>query len=299
MTDTPKIGFIGLGSMGLHMAQNLARAGFAVAGHDLRPEPMAALVASGGHGAPRAIDAAKGADILILMVVNAAQARQALIDQAAASAMPPGGIIALMSTCPPAEVAALARDIAETGRLLVDAPVSGGVEGARAGSLSIMAAGDAQALARLQPVFEVLGRKTYLVGDQPGQGATAKAVNQLLCGVHIAALAEALALAERLSLDSGVMLDIVSGSSASSWMVHDRGPRMIQDPGALTSTVEIFVKDLGIVAETGRDARAPLPIASAALQMFLAASSAGDGGLDDSQVIRSYRRLMGGTPPPA
>lgn len=293
MRDTAKIGFIGLGSMGLNMARNLLAAGHDVTGHDIRAEAMTALTAHGGQQAATAMDAARDADILLLMVVDAAQARQVLLDQGAASALRPDGIIALMSTCLPDQVAALAQEVSALGRSLIDAPVSGGVVGAEAGSLSIMAAGDADALARLQPVFDVLGRKTYVVGDRPGQGAVAKAVNQLLCGVHIAALAEALALAERLSLDIGVMLDIVSGSAASSWMVHDRGPRMIREPGPLTSTVEIFVKDLGIVAETGRDARAPLPIAAAALQMFLAASSAGDGTLDDSQVIRSYRRLMG------
>lgn len=289
-----KIGFIGLGSMGLPMATNLVMAGHEVAGHDIRPEPMAALAAKGGRAAATASDAAEGADVLILMVVNAAQARQVLIGQGAAGAMSDQGVIVLMSTCLGDEVAALARDLDATGRVLVDAPVSGGVAGAEAGSLSIMAAGDAAALARLQPVFEALGGKTFVVGAEPGQGAVAKAVNQLLCGVHIAAMAEALALAEKLGLDLSVMLEIVSGSAASSWMIRDRGPRMIAAPGSITSAVDIFVKDLGIVAETGRDARAPLPVAAAALQMFLAASSAGDGALDDSQVIRAYRRMSGG-----
>ena len=294
MNDRTRIGFVGLGSMGLPMAENLVAAGYPVAGHDVRPAPMAALAAQGGQAAPEIRDAAAGAGVLILMVVNAAQAREVLIEQGAARAMAPDGIVALMSTCLADEVAALAREVAVTGRVLVDAPVSGGVVGARAGTLSIMAAGEAAALARLEPIFAVLGAKTFAVGIKPGQGAVAKAVNQLLCGVHIAAAAEALTLAEKLSLDTGVMLEIVSGSAASSWMIRDRGPRMIDEPGAVTSTVDIFVKDLGIVAETGRDARAPLPVAAAALQMFLAAASAGDGALDDSQVIRAYRRLMGG-----
>ncbi len=294
MTEQTKIGFIGLGAMGQHMAGNLVAAGHRVTGHDIRPDAVAALVARGGQGAASAIDAARGAEVLILMVVDALQARQALIDQGAAMAMQPGGIIMLMSTCLPDQVAALSHELATLDRILIDAPVSGGVVGAEAGTLSIMAAGNADALTRLQPIFDVLGRKTFVVGREPGQGAVAKAVNQLLCGVHIAAAAEAMAMAEKLALDTGVMLEIVSGSAASSWMIHDRGPRMIREPGPITSTIEIFVKDLAIVAQTGRDARAPLPVAAAALQMFLAASAAGDGALDDSQVIRSYRRLMGG-----
>ena len=296
MKTKAKIGFVGLGSMGLPMAKNLLAAGFQVAGHDIRPDAMAALATAGGTIAPDARDAAKGADVLILMVVNAAQARDVLIEQGAAAAMSEGGVIALMSTCLPDQVTTLSQDLAAAGRKLIDAPVSGGVVGAQAGSLSVMAAGDRAAIAQAQPAFDVLGGRTFVVGDSPGQGAVAKAVNQLLCGVHIAAAAESLALAEKLGLDAGVMLDIVSGSAASSWMIKDRGPRMIAPPGPITSTVEIFVKDLGIVAQTGSDARAPLPIAAAALQMFLAASSAGDGSLDDSQVIRAYRRLMGAAP---
>lgn len=293
MADKARIGFVGLGSMGLPMACNLARAGYPVAGHDIRPEPMAALVAAGGSQAATATEAAKGADLLILMVVNAAQAREVLLDQGAAGAMAEGGVIALMSTCPPCEVEALADAVAGTGHTLVDAPVSGGVVGAEAGSLTIMASGAPDAMARCRPVFDVLGANIYIVGENPGQGAVAKSVNQLLCGVHIATAAEALSLAETLGLDRQVMLDIVSGSAASSWMLRDRGPRMIAQPGTVNSAVDIFVKDLGIVAQTGRDAKLPLPLAAAALQMFLAASGAGDGALDDSQVIRAYRRLTG------
>lgn len=293
MTAKAKIGFIGLGSMGLPMAKNLVAKGYKVTGHDIRPEPMATLKALGGMDATTARDAAEGADIVILMVINAKQARQALLEQGAATAMRQGGIIVLMSTCLAEEVKMLSHDITSTGQTLVDAPVSGGVVGAEASSLSIMAAGEPEALTRLEPIFNTLGDKTFVVGSEPGQGAVAKAVNQLLCGVHIAATAEALALAKKVGLDIEVMLDIISGSAASSWMIRDRGPRMIKPPGEITSAVDIFVKDLSIVAQTGRDACAPLPVAAAALQMFLAASSAGDGSLDDSQVIRAYQRLMG------
>lgn len=293
MIAKAKIGFIGLGSMGLPMTKNLVASGYEVTGHDIRPEPMAELKTLGGMSAPTARDAAEGADIVILMVINAEQARQALLEQGAATAMHQDGIIVLMSTCLAEEVKTLSNDIISTGRMLVDAPVSGGVVGAEAGSLSIMAAGESKALTRLEPIFNILGDKTFVVGFEPGQGAVAKAVNQLLCGVHIAATAEALALAKKVGLDIEVMLDIISGSAASSWMIRDRGPRMIKPPGKITSAVDIFVKDLSIVAQTGRDACAPLPVAAAALQMFLAASSAGDGSLDDSQVIRAYQRLMG------
>lgn len=293
MTQNKRVGFIGLGSMGWPMARNLQAAGFDVTGFDLRSEAMEALEGVGGRGAGSALDCARDADLLVLMVVNGAQARAILIEDGAAEAMAPGGLIALMSTCLPADVAALVADLAPTGRHLVDAPVSGGVAGAEAGTLTIMAAGTPAHIAGLQPAFDVMGGATYVVGTQPGQGAVAKSVNQLLCGVHLAAAAEALSLAEKLELDTQVMLDIVSGSAASSWMLRDRGSRMIQPPGPITSAVDIFVKDLSIVAEAGRGAKTPLPLAAVALQMFLSASGAGDGALDDSQVIGAYRRLQG------
>lgn len=293
MTEMAKIGFIGLGAMGLPMACNLADAGYAVSGHDIRPDPMEVLTARGGKAAETARDAATGAEVLILMVVSAAQARAVLLDQGAVRTMAEGGIVALMSTCPPGEVEALAAEVARTGRTLIDAPVSGGVGGAETGTLTIMAAGASEAMIRARPVLDVLGTNIFIVGENPGQGAVAKAVNQLLCGVHIATAAEALSLAQRLGLDTRVMLEIVSGSAASSWMLKDRGPRMISEPDTVNSAVDIFVKDLGIVAQTGRDAKVPLPLAAAALQMFLAASGAGEGALDDSQVIRAYRRMSG------
>ena len=176
MHDKARIGFVGLGSMGLPMARNLVAAGHEVAGHDIRPTPMAALCAAGGQAAATACDAARDAGILILMVVDAAQAREVLIAQGAARALLPGGIVALMSTCLADEVAALGREVAATGRVLVDAPVSGGVVGAEAGTLSIMAAGDVDALARLpvgidrKPKGHDIGFRDGL-GDRAGQRA--------------------------------------------------------------------------------------------------------------------------------
>lgn len=286
-----RIGFVGLGSMGLPMAKNLAAAGFAVRGFDMRASTMEALAAAGGEGASSAAEAARGADVLILMVVNATQARAVLFDDGALAALPEGAVVALMATCPPAATQALALAVGASGRRFVDAPVSGGVEGAKAGSLTIMAAGPRADYDALHPVLAAMGTKLFHVGEAPGQGATVKALNQLLCGVHLAAAAEALSLAKTVGVDPAVVLEILGGSAASSWMLRDRGPRMLQDAPEVTSAVEIFVKDLGIVLEAGRDARAALPLASLAHQLFLSASGRGDGASDDSQVIRGYDRL--------
>ena len=288
------VGFVGLGSMGLPMARNMVARKLTVRGFDVRAEAGEALAGAGGERAPSAADAARGADVLVLMVVNAAQAEAILFAGGALEALPPGGIVALMATCPPGAVEAIAARVLAAGRRFVDAPVSGGVVGATGGTLTVMAAAPRETLDAVRPVLEAFGDKVFHVGERPGQGAVAKTVNQLLCGVHIAVVAEAFSLAAKVGVDGRVMLDILGGSSASSWMLKDRGPRMLEADPEVTSAVDIFVKDLGIVLEAGRDAKAALPLAAVAHQMFLASSGRGDGAKDDSQVIRTYDAMNGG-----
>jgi len=288
-----EIAFAGLGAMGLPMARNLLAGGFAVRGIDLNTQALAALEAAGGRRAASAADGARGADALVLMVVNAAQAEQVLFADGGLEALEPGAVVCLMATCPPGAVARIAQRVTAAGCQFVDAPVSGGTAGAIAGSLTIMAACDGATFERMRPLFYALGERIFRVGDQPGQGATVKTVNQLLCGVHIAVVAEAFALAAKVGVDLQVLLEIMGGSAASSWMLKDRGPRMLQDDPEVSSAVDIFVKDLGIVLEAGREAQAALPIAAVAHQLFLATSGRGEGRADDSQVIRSYYALNG------
>ncbi|MHA7063220.1 NAD(P)-dependent oxidoreductase [Azospirillum argentinense] len=295
-TAMTTVGFIGLGSMGMPMACNLLARGFALRGFDVRRESVAALEARGGRGVDSAAAAADGADALVLMVVNAAQAESVLFAQGALDKLPEGATVILMATCPPDAVAALAARVEAAGRRFVDAPVSGGTVGAVAGTLSIMAAAPAAVVERVRPVLAAMGDKVFHVGEAPGQGATVKTVNQLLCGVHIAVVAEAFSLAAKAGVDLAVLLEIMSGSAASSWMLKDRGPRMLEAEPGITSAVDIFVKDLGIVLEAGRGAKAALPLAAVAHQMFLSASGRGEGTMDDSQVIRSYHLLNGVTP---
>ncbi len=285
------VGFIGLGAMGLPMAENLARRGFSVRGFDMRPEAVAALAQAGGTRAASAAEAGAGADVLVLMVVNAAQAEAILFAGGALAALPENGVIVLMATCPPGAVEKIAARVLEAGRRFIDAPVSGGVVGARGATLTIMAAAPQATVDAARPVLDALGDKVFHVGEKPGQGAMVKTVNQLLCGVHIAVAAEALSLAAKVGVDLEIMLKILGGSSASSWMLKDRGPRMLQGDPEVTSAVDIFVKDLGIVLEAGRDVKAALPLAALAHQMFLAVSGQGGGTDDDSQVIRAYRAL--------
>lgn len=288
------IGFFGLGAMGLPMARNLMRAGHRVRGYDVRPAAVEAHVAAGGEPASSAAEAAKGADVLLLMVVDAAQAETAVFADGALAAMAPNGLVILSATCPPKAVEAIAERVAASGHGFVDAPVSGGVKGAATATLTIMGAAPDPSWGRAKPFLDALGDKVFRVGDRPGQGATAKAVNQLLCGVHIAVAAEALSLAEKVGIDPEVVLEIVGGSAAASWMLRDRGPRMLEDDPQVASAVDIFVKDLSIVLAAGTGAKAALPLAAVAHQLFLAVSGQGKGLADDSQVIRAYRALARG-----
>ena len=277
--------------MGAPMAENLVKRQFRVTGFDMRDSAREALVAAGGHAAESAAAAATGAEALVLMVVNAAQARAVLFEGGALEALAPGAVVILMATCPPGEVEAIAAQVTAKGRRFVDAPVSGGVVGARAATLSIMVGAPDDSFAVAKPILDAMGDKVFHVGQSAGQGATVKTVNQLLCGVHIAVAAEALSLAEKAGIDGRVLFEIMGGSAASSWMLKDRGPRMHEAEPTVSSAVDIFVKDLSIVLDAGRAARTALPLAAAAHQMFLAASGLGHGGRDDSQVVRAYRAL--------
>lgn len=286
-----KIAFVGLGAMGLPMAENLVKRQLRVTGFDMRPEAVAKLVSAGGHGATSEAEAARGADALVVMVVNADQAEAVLFGGGALSALDAGATVIVMATCAPARIAAIAERVAASGRHFVDAPVSGGVVGATGGTLTIMAAAPKAVFERAKPLLAAMGSNLYHLGETPGQGAAMKTVNQLLAGVHIAAAAEGMALAEREGIDPALALEILSGSAASSWMLKNRGPRMVADDGQVTSAVDIFVKDLGLVLDAGRAAKMGLPLSAAAHQLFIAASGMGLGGRDDSQVIETYRAL--------
>jgi len=288
-----KITFVGLGAMGLPMAKNLITAGYQVYGVDKNRDLNKALQAVGGISFENDIDGYLNTDVLIIMVINSTQAKEVLLAHGALNALPPDTSVCLMSTCPPAEVADIDLLVTQSGKQFVDCPVSGGVAGAINGTLTLMAACKKATYEQVLPIFNVLGKRIFYVGEQAGQGSMCKTINQLLCGLHLAVAAEAFSLAKKGGLDTKLLLEIMSGSSASSWMLNDRGARMLEDEPEVTSTVDIFVKDLSIVSQAGRDAKAALPLTAVALQMFLSASGRGEGLLDDSQVIRSYDALNG------
>ena len=290
-----RIAFIGLGAMGAPMALNLVKAGHTVCGFDVRAGAAQALVQAGGKEATSAAEAARDAELVWLMVVSGEQAENVLFEGGVAQALPKGAIVVAACTQPPALARKTSDRLAAMGLAMLDAPVSGGIKGALAGALTIMVSGDADVLERARPVLSAVGQRIFDVGREAGLGSTAKMINQLLCGVHIAAAAEAMHVAERAGVSLQTMHEIISVSAGNSWMWGDRGPRMMLEDPPVTSAVDIFVKDLGIVLDQGKLMRQGLPLASAAMQMFLAASGLGHGKADDSQVLRAYRAMNGKT----
>ena len=291
MAAQKTIAFVGLGAMGSAMAATLIKHQHRVVGFDLNPEARARLAAKGGHAASSVAEAAQGADALIVMTVNMDQAEDVIFAKGGLTALKPEGAVIVMATCAPARIAALAKRVTESGRQFIDAPVSGGVVGAEGGTLSIMAAAPKAVFEHHAALLRAMGSGLVHVGEAAGQGAAMKIVNQLLCGVHIAVAAEGLAFAERQGIDPALALEILSGSAASSWMLKNRGPRMVGDDPTVSSAVDIFVKDMGLVLDAGKSAKMGLPLAALAHQAFLSASGMGLGGKDDSQVIATYRAL--------
>lgn len=292
--DSGKTAIIGLGSMGLGMAGNILSAGIPLSGFDISPDSLARFGDLGGTPAKSARDAALGASLLVVMVVSAEQASDALFGSGgAAAAMAEGGVVMLCSTVAPSEAREIGERARSSGLALLDAPVSGGKAGADAGTLTVMASGPAAAFERAGAVLEAISSKTHRLGDEPGMGSTYKVVHQLAAGVHLVAAAELMALGAKAGCDPDTLFEIVSTSAGQSWMLKDRVPSMLKGDYTPRSMVDIFVKDLGLVLQTGRDCKAPLPLSAAALQMMLAASSMGHGALDDSAVVKAYEAMTG------
>jgi putative dehydrogenase len=284
-----RIAMIGLGAMGAAAARNLLARGHEVAGYDPREVARAELAAAGGHSAASPREAAEGADAVVTFVVNAAQVEAAVLGpDGAADGMAPGTVLVQCATVPASFIGTFGTRMAARGLAVVDAPVSGGVLRAGDGTLSIMLSGPREAVDRVRPLLEAMGRFVYDFGDALGSGSTVKTINQLLCGVHLAVLGEALALGRRAGIDPARLLEVYGNSAASSWMMNDRGPRALEASPPTRSAVDIFVKDLGLVLDAGQDLKFPLPMAAAAHQLFLSLSAQGSGGIDDSQLWRAY-----------
>lgn len=289
-----KVGVIGLGAMGMGAALNLVKAGHEVVGIEPRAAGRDAFAAAGGSAVASVAEMPGDCGAVVVFVVNAAQADAVLFGEGGiAPRLAKGSVVMLCTTVAPSAAIAIAKRLAPLDVLMLDSPVSGGVKAATAGTMTVMGSGSPVAFAAAKPVLDAIAQRVWQLGDEPGAGSTVKMVNQLLAGVHLAAMGEAFALGVRAGADPQVLFDVISESAGSSWMFKDRGPRLLSGDDAPRSAINIFVKDLGIVLDQARALTFPLPLSAAAHQVFLGVAAGGDGDKDDAFAIRFWQKLAG------
>ena len=291
MTTTPAVAWIGLGAIGAPMARALAGSGLPVTAYDLFPAAREAIAEVAATTAT-AREAVRGADVVAVMVATPEQLDAVLFgeEDGIAGELTAGTVLLIMSTVGPAALDATATRLEGTGVRIVDAPVSGGATRAADGDLLVMVGGAEADAAAARPVLDVLASNAPVVGPRPGDGQRFKIVNQLLCGVHIAAAGEALALADSMGLDLRQVHEVLGTGAAASFMFADRGARMVD--GAyddVRSALTIFVKDMGLVAEAAEEVDQQVPLATAAQQLYRRGSELGWDRRDDSIVYRVLR----------
>ena len=284
-----KVAVIGLGSMGYGIASSLLRAGHAVMGRDVNPQAVSRLESEGGSPIdPAALEAA------VIVVLNAAQTEEVLFGaDGIVPRLRAGSVVICCVTIPPDFARRLEARCAETGVFYLDAPISGGSVKAAQGKLSIMAAGTAGAFSAARPVLKAIAETVFELGDTAGPGSAMKAVNQMLAGIHIAAMAEAMTFGITQGIAPETFLKVIPHCAGSSWMLENRAPHVVTGDYTPRSAIDIWPKDLGIVAEAAREARFAAPLTTAALQQFLAAAGMGLGREDDAAVAKVYARSAG------
>jgi 3-hydroxyisobutyrate dehydrogenase len=293
MSNTLSVGVIGLGAMGMGMAQSLRRAGHVVNVFDVRAEVAQNFAAEGGVACASLADIAKVSDVLVSVVVNAAQTESVLMGDGTAQSgcinhLKPGSVFVMCSTVDPAFSVSLEKTLNAKGLLYIDAPISGGAAKAASGQMTMMTAGTPEAYAKAEPFLNAMAAKVYKLGDSAGAGSKVKIINQLLAGVHIAAAAEAMALGLREGVDPDALYEVITHSAGNSWMFENRMAHVLAADYTPLSAVDIFVKDLGLVLDMARASKFPLPLSSTAHQMFMQASTAGFAKEDDSAVIKIF-----------
>lgn len=293
-TTGTTLGVIGLGSMGFGAAVSALRRGLPVWGLDLRAEARGRFAAEGGRVTDSLAELAAACDVLQLLVVNAAQTEALLFGEGGlAGLLQPGAVVIASATVDPALPPQWEAKLAERGILFIDGPVSGGAKKAASGEMTVMASGKPEAFAAAAPALAALAGKVYRLGDVAGVGSTVKMVNQHLAGVHIAAACEAMALGMRAGADPRQLYEVICNSAGMSWMFQNRVPHILDGDYTPLSSVNIFVKDLGIVLDAARKLQFPLPLAAQAHQLYLATAASGHGEEDDAAVVKFYAALAG------
>ena len=284
------IAVFGLGSMGYGIAQSVLRAGHVAYGYDVVPAQMERFQSEGG--APGAVaDIAESLDAAVIVVLNAAQTEAVLFGpDGVVPMMRDGAVVMACATVPPEFARDMEARCAAHGVHYLDAPISGGAGKAAQGALSVMASGTKGAFEAARDVLDATSETVFELGDAAGAGSAMKAVNQLLAGVHIATMAEALTFGMTQGVAPDKFVEVISKCAGSSWMLENRAPHIVAGDYTPLSSVNIWPKDLGIVLDIAKSASFSAPITAAALQQFIAAAGMGLGHEDDSAVAKVYAR---------
>jgi len=295
-TSKGVIGFIGIGTMGCEMAINLAKAGHRVKAYDVRREAVDALAPFGIDAAASIADASTAADAVVTMLPDTPDVEAVVRGDGGLLAHPPAGRLVIdMSTIAPGAVRRMSADLARIGVAFLDAPVSGGPIGARNAALSIMAGGDAAAFEKARRFFSAMGTTITHVGES-GSGQTVKLCNQLICGINLQAICEALALGRAAGVDLPRLREVLMGGSAASWMLDKLGPQMIEGDASAGFRIDLMLKDLRLVAQQAAETNVPLPATSLVTTQYLDARAHGEGSNGNQALFRVYDRMSGQAP---
>lgn len=290
---TESIGFIGLGIMGRGMAANLLKSGFELTVWNRTTARMAPLVEAGARPATNPADVAKASEIIVICVSDTPDVEAIIQSEGGVLAgIRPGSLVIDCSTISPLATQQLAARLADAGAHMLDAPVSGGSEGAEKGTLSIMVGGDADQFARALPVLEAMGRTITHVGDH-GAGQLVKLVNQILVVVTMQGIAEALMFAQAGGLDLEKTVAAVSGGAAGSWALSNRGPQVIERDWRPGFTIDLQQKDLRLVLEAADQLGAPVPSAALVFQLYRSLQLRGLGSEGNHALIKALEHLSG------
>ncbi|MGP3534347.1 NAD(P)-dependent oxidoreductase [Microbacterium sp. RD1] len=285
MNDITSIGIIGLGNMGLPIATRLAAAGYTVTGFDVAEAARARLVEHGGRAADTPADAAAGADALILMLPDSTIVSQVMSDAALRATLSRNQLVVDMGSSEPVRTRSLAAELDADGVALVDAPVSGGVSGATAGTLTIMVGGAARNVERLTPALSALGRVRH--AGPVGSGHAIKALNNLISATHLWVTSEAILTGEKFGLRPEVMLEIINGSSGRSGSSENKWPNFIL-PGTFDSgfALRLMLKDMKTATALAEQLGMPIELGEAAVAEWTRAAEAMAPAADHTEVAR-------------
>ncbi len=288
-----KIGVVGLGSMGYGIASSLLRSGHHVAGADVNADAVARFRTDGGLQEDIG-SAAADLNALVVVVLNATQVEEVLFsDHGLIDRLSPGTVVILCVTVAPEYARSAAQRCAARGIDFLDAPISGGSVKAAQGKLSVMASGTPEAFRKARPALDAIAETVFDLGDSAGAGSAMKAVNQMLAGTHIAAMAEAITFGMTQGIDPATFMKVIPNCAGTSWMLENRAPHIVSGDYTAHSAIDIWLKDLGIVLDAARASKFAAPVTAAALQQFLAASGMGLGREDDAAVAKVYARNAG------